>query len=124
MTPPFRAEHVGSLLRPAALKGARARAEAGELGADELAALEDDAIAAAVRLQEAAGLPVVTDGEFRRGAWHTDFLTSLEGVEATRASYAISFHDDEGHEEQIATMMAVTGKVRRTRPIWCGRSPS
>ena len=115
--PPFRAEHVGSLLRPAALKAARDRAQAGEMGPDELTAIEDEAIIAAVRMQEDAGLPVVTDGELRRGAWHTDFLTALEGVEATRTSYAISFRDDEGHTEQIATMMTVTGKVRHGRPI-------
>jgi 5-methyltetrahydropteroyltriglutamate--homocysteine methyltransferase len=115
--PPFRAEHVGSLLRPDALKDARAKAQAGETSAAELAAIEDEAIRRAVRLQEDAGLPVVTDGELRRSAWHTDFLTALDGVKATRTSYAVSFHDDEGHEEQIATMMAVTGKVRRSRPI-------
>ncbi len=80
--PPFRADHVGSLLRPAALKDARARHERGEIGADELAAIEDREIAAVIRNQEAVGLKSVTDGEFRRASWQTDFLIGLDGVEA------------------------------------------
>src|ERR1700736_1004351 len=80
--PPFRADHVGSLLRPAALKEARGKRERGEIGADELAAIEDREIAAVIRKQEAAGLKSVTDGEFRRASWQTDFLVGLDGVES------------------------------------------
>jgi 5-methyltetrahydropteroyltriglutamate--homocysteine methyltransferase len=80
--PPFRADHVGSLLRPAALKEARAKRERGEIGADALKAVEDREIAAVIRRQEAAGLQSITDGEYRRASWQTDFLTALDGVES------------------------------------------
>src|ERR1700692_4092588 len=80
--PPFRADHVGSLLRPAALKDARVQHERGEIGADALAAIEDREIAAVIGKQEAAGLKSVTDGEFRRASWQTDFLVGLDGVES------------------------------------------
>jgi 5-methyltetrahydropteroyltriglutamate--homocysteine methyltransferase len=80
--PPFRADHVGSLLRPAALKEARGRRERGEIAAAELAAIEDREIAAVIRKQEAVGLSSVTDGEFRRASWQTDFLVALDGVES------------------------------------------
>jgi 5-methyltetrahydropteroyltriglutamate--homocysteine methyltransferase len=80
--PPFRADHVGSLLRPAALKDARGRRERGEISADALAAIEDREIAAVIGKQEAVGLKSVTDGEFRRASWQTDFLVGLDGVES------------------------------------------
>jgi 5-methyltetrahydropteroyltriglutamate--homocysteine methyltransferase len=80
--PPFRADHVGSLLRPAALKQARLKHERGEIDAAELRAAEDEAIAAVIRKQEAVGLKAVTDGEFRRASWQTDFLVGLDGVES------------------------------------------
>jgi hypothetical protein len=79
-TPPFRAEQVGSLLRPIELREARARAKAGALSATELRAVEDRCIRAAVARQESVGLSIVTDGEFRRDFWHLDFLCQLEGV--------------------------------------------
>jgi 5-methyltetrahydropteroyltriglutamate--homocysteine methyltransferase len=75
--PPFRAEHIGSLLRPERLIAGRRRCRAGEIGHDELAAIEDEAIADAVRLQEAAGFAVVTDGEFRRASYHGYFYSRL-----------------------------------------------
>ncbi len=80
--PPFRADQVGSLLRPAALKEARAKHERGELSDEALHTAEDDAIAAVIRKQEAVGLKAVTDGEFRRASWQTDFLVALDGVES------------------------------------------
>ena len=80
--PPFRADHVGSLLRPAVLREARGRHERGEIDADALRALEDREIAAVIRQQEAVGLKSVTDGEFRRASWQTDFLVGLDGVES------------------------------------------
>jgi 5-methyltetrahydropteroyltriglutamate--homocysteine methyltransferase len=80
--PPFRADHVGSLLRPAALKEARAKHERGEIGDEALKAAEDEAIAEVIRKQEAVGLKAVTDGEFRRASWQTDFLVALDGVES------------------------------------------
>jgi 5-methyltetrahydropteroyltriglutamate--homocysteine methyltransferase len=80
--PPFRADHVGSLLRSAALKDARACREKGEIAADELRAIEDREIASLIRKQEAVGLKSITDGEYRRASWQTDFLVGLDGVES------------------------------------------
>src|SRR6516164_3805786 len=80
--PPFRADHVGSLLRPAALKAARGKRERGEITAAELAAIEDREIEKVIRKQEDIGLRSVTDGEFRRAFWNYDFLGKLPGVEA------------------------------------------
>jgi 5-methyltetrahydropteroyltriglutamate--homocysteine methyltransferase len=79
-TPPFRADHVGSLLRPAALHALRERYSKGEISADELRAAEDDAVRDAVALQEDVGLAVATDGEFRRESWNMDYLFELGGV--------------------------------------------
>src|SRR3979490_2608803 len=80
--PPFRADHVGSLLRSAMLKEARAKRERDEIGADALHAVEDREIAALIEKQEAAGLKSITDGEYRRASWQTDFLAPLDGVES------------------------------------------
>ena len=114
---PFRADHVGSLLRPQALLEARAACASGTLTPEAFAAIEDQAVRDVVAMQESVGLRAITDGEFRRGAWHTDFLTGFEGISLTDSTYAVSFRDEEGHEEQIRTMMAVTGKVSRPRPF-------
>src|SRR5262249_17894817 len=89
--PPFRADHVGSLLRPAALKEARAKRERGELTAQELAAVEDREIEKVIRKQEQIGLQAVTDGEFRRAFWNYDFLGQLDGVEAYLGERKIKF---------------------------------
>jgi 5-methyltetrahydropteroyltriglutamate--homocysteine methyltransferase len=83
--PPFRADHVGSLLRPEELKAARHQFADGKISAADLKAKEDVAIADAIRRQEAVGLHSITDGEFRREAWQTDFLSQLDGVEAVIA---------------------------------------
>jgi 5-methyltetrahydropteroyltriglutamate--homocysteine methyltransferase len=80
--PPFRADHVGSLLRTAALKEARAKRERGEIDAEALQAVEDVEIIKLIRRQEEVGLKSVTDGEFRRASWQTDFLVALDGVES------------------------------------------
>ena len=80
-TPPFRADQVGSLLRPAAIKRARDQAGSGAITPDELKTVEDEAIREVIRKQEAVGLQAVTDGEFRRAYWHFDFLEHLDGVE-------------------------------------------
>src|SRR3989338_1568305 len=79
--PPFRADHVGSLLRPAALHEARAKRAKGEIGAAELKAIEDREIERVIKRQEEVGLQSITDGEFRRSWWHLDFLWGLDGVE-------------------------------------------
>jgi 5-methyltetrahydropteroyltriglutamate--homocysteine methyltransferase len=80
--PPFRADHVGSLLRTAPLKEARARRERGQIDADALRAVEDEEIIKLIRTQEEVGLKSVTDGEYRRASWQTDFLVALDGVES------------------------------------------
>src|ERR1041385_6228177 len=80
LNPPFRADHVGSLLRPPALLAARQRRHHGEISSDELRRIEDDCIREVVAKQEAAGLESVTDGEFRRTYFHIDFLERLQGV--------------------------------------------
>jgi 5-methyltetrahydropteroyltriglutamate--homocysteine methyltransferase len=115
--PPFRADHVGSLLRPAELHAARARREAGEISADELRAVEDRAIRAAVALQESVGLQGVTDGEFRRAFWHVDFLTGFDGIVATQSNYAVTFKGERGETANTRSMLVVDGKVRRSRPV-------
>jgi 5-methyltetrahydropteroyltriglutamate--homocysteine methyltransferase len=80
--PPFRADHVGSLLRSAALKDARLRRERGEIDAAALQSVEDREIITLIRRQQDVGLAAVTDGEYRRASWQTDFLVALEGVES------------------------------------------
>ena len=117
MTIPFRADHVGSLLRPARLHEARARAARGEISPAALREVEDAAILDVIRLQEEAGLRSITDGEFRRTIWHTDFLTGLHGIEATRANYSVSFRGEQGEVTGTGSMMVVREKVRRVRPI-------
>lgn len=90
-TPPFRADQVGSFLRSPAIKEARARHEAGELDAAGLTAIEDAEIVDLIRAQEAAGLRLATDGEFRRSWWHFDFIGLLEGVEIVEIDHGIQF---------------------------------
>src|SRR5258708_38015204 len=89
--PPFRADHVGSLLRPAALKEARAKRARAEISAAELAAIEDREIERIVRKQEESGLQSVADGEFRRSWWHLDFLWGLDGVERYAMDRGMAF---------------------------------
>ncbi len=104
--PPFHADHVGSLLRPAALKDARAKHGKGELNAAGLQAVEDREIERAIRKQEEVGLKLATDGEFRRSWWHFDFFRHLEGVEMISAP-PIKFHGVETKAEAIK----IVGKV-------------
>ena len=114
MTPPFRADQVGSLLRPPELREARAKAKRGEISAEALRNVEDAAIRQAVERQQAIGLEAITDGEFRRDWWHVDFLTGLEGVESYAAPLVVGFHNT----EEQPPMLRVAGKVRRTRPVF------
>ncbi len=111
--PPFRADHVGSLLRPARLAEARARGKAGEMTAEDVRAVEDDCVADAVALQEGLGLHGVTDGEFRRDWWHLDFLWGFDGVEPWEALRAQSFSNAEQ-----PPMAKVTGKVGHPHGIF------
>jgi len=90
-TPPFRADHVGSLLRSSALHAARQQRERGEIDAGALRAIEDREIRALIAKQEAVGLKSITDGEYRRASWQTDFLTALDGVEAYHGERKFKF---------------------------------
>ena len=105
--PPFRADHVGSLLRSAPLKEARAKREKGEITADQLKAIEDREIEAIIKKQEAAGLKSITDGEYRRAFWNYDFLGKLDGVEAYLGERKISFQG----VQPKPMMLRVIGKL-------------
>jgi 5-methyltetrahydropteroyltriglutamate--homocysteine methyltransferase len=105
--PPFRADHVGSLLRPPALKEARASRQRGEIGADELKRIEDREIERAIKKQEEVGLQSITDGEFRRSWWHLDFLWGLDGAEKHVMDTGIAFAAVTTRNEGVA----VTGKL-------------
>src|ERR1700752_4602726 len=94
--PPYRADHVGSLLRPRQLLEARAAARRGEITADALRAAEDKAIRDAVKLQEDAGLRSATDGEFRRDAWHIDFLKEFANVAVIPSKIKARFQSEQG----------------------------
>ena len=105
--PPFRADHVGSLLRSAALKDARAKREANQITAEQLKAVEDREIDAIIRKQEAVGLKSITDGEYRRAFWNYDFLGLLPGVEAYLGERKIAFQG----KQPKPMMLRVTGKL-------------
>src|SRR5262245_24761443 len=117
MKPPFRADQVGSLLRPQELKDAREPLKAGKISLEPLKTGEDAAIRKAVAMQEAAGLQGITDGEFRRAFWHVDFLTGFDGIVATQGQYALKFHGEGGAESETKSMMVVNGKVKRSKPV-------
>ena len=110
--PPFRADHVGSLLRPAALHEARAKRARGEIGAAELNAVEDREIQRIIRKQEETGLQSVTDGEFRRSWWHLDFLWGLDGAEKRVMDSGIAFAGVTTRNEGVK----VTGKLGLAGP--------
>jgi 5-methyltetrahydropteroyltriglutamate--homocysteine methyltransferase len=112
--PPFRADHVGSFLRPQRLLAARARHERGELGPEQLREVEDEAIAEIVALQRDCGLRSITDGEFRRTYFHLDFLRQLGGVEA---GIPVTVRRPDGSEELAPPVIKVTGPVRHVRDV-------
>jgi 5-methyltetrahydropteroyltriglutamate--homocysteine methyltransferase len=113
MRPPYRADHVGSLLRPPRLRQARSRREAGTLSAAELRAVEDDCIREAVRWQEALGLQSVTDGEFRRSFYHVDFLARLEGVSTAGKAHRVRYRGKRKRIDYDVPTPMVSGKLRR-----------
>jgi 5-methyltetrahydropteroyltriglutamate--homocysteine methyltransferase len=114
--PPFRADHVGSFLRPKALLEARARRKKGEIDAAALREVEDAAIREVVKLQEDWGLHGITDGEFRRTFFHIDFLEQLEGVEV-REGMAIKFRGAASTVDFAPPVLHVTGKLKHVKPI-------
>ena len=116
--PPFRADHVGSLLRPAALTQARAARERGELTAEALTRVEDDAIREAVRRQEDLGFKLATDGEFRRREWHMDFIRQFANVRSVPSQIKVRFHTTEGDTEVAPPGLRIEGRLSRPHPIF------
>jgi 5-methyltetrahydropteroyltriglutamate--homocysteine methyltransferase len=115
VNPPFRADHVGSLLRPPEVLAARQRLASGEIGPDELRAVEDSAIAEMIPKLEATGMQAITDGEFRRAWFHLDFLHQLDGV--TVSGTIAPSSDAQQTVGQAPPKITVTGKLRHQHPI-------
>jgi 5-methyltetrahydropteroyltriglutamate--homocysteine methyltransferase len=116
--PPFRADHVGSLLRPRHLLTAREELAAGAITAVELRAIEDEAIREAVALQRDAGLRSVTDGEFRRASWHMDFIYQIGGIAKVPGSLVSTFHNPEGDITFTPDAIRVTRKLAMDATIF------
>jgi 5-methyltetrahydropteroyltriglutamate--homocysteine methyltransferase len=116
--PPFRADHVGSLLRPAKLLAAREQRAAGEIDAGELRAAEDEAIRDVVRMQRDVGLRSATDGEFRRTSWHMDFIYRLGGIHRTDEKIQVHFRNAEGELDFESAALAVDAPIRLTETIF------
>ena len=110
-TPPFRADHVGSLLRPPELLKAREDFAAGRVSAEDLRSAEDGAIRDVVRMQEEVGLQSATDGEFRRASWHMDFIYGLGGVEKASDNMSVQFRNAEGTIEFTPAALRVEERV-------------
>jgi 5-methyltetrahydropteroyltriglutamate--homocysteine methyltransferase len=111
-SPPFRADHVGSLLRPARLLQARDDFTAGQITAADLRAVEDEEIPGAIRMQEEVGLQSATDGEFRRASWHMDFIYALGGVSKAPGHLAVKFTNAAGGIEFTPASIRIDGKLR------------
>lgn len=116
--PPFRADHVGSLLRPPELLAARADFAAGTIPAERLREVEDDAIRTVVREQENVGLQSATDGEFRRTSWHMDFIYQLGGVHRADDQLTVKFRNEAGGLEFTSAALRVDGKITLPAPIF------
>jgi 5-methyltetrahydropteroyltriglutamate--homocysteine methyltransferase len=117
-SPPFRADHVGSLLRPPQLLEARELHAAGAIDDEELRAAEDDAIRDVVRMQEEVGLRTATDGEFRRASWHMDFIYSLGGISRAKDNLTVQFRNPEGTIEFTPAALHVGEKIRLEETIF------
>ena len=116
--PPFRADHVGSLIRPDALIEARAAAEKGELAAAELARIQHRAIRDVVRLQQEAGLRLATDGEYNRFSWQRDFLLKIGNVRPMASKLTVRFHSAAGTRDHTPPSLQVVGKLSRPQGIF------
>src|SRR6185312_10739389 len=109
--PPFRAEHVGSLIRPDTLIRARQAAEKGEIAPTDLTRIQHEAIREAVRMQEDMGFRLATDGEYNRGFWQRDFLLKLSNVRPAPAKFTVRFHSSAGPRDNAPAALEVTGKL-------------
>ncbi|MFI4981142.1 MAG: 5-methyltetrahydropteroyltriglutamate--homocysteine S-methyltransferase [Nevskiales bacterium] len=117
-SPPFRADHVGSLLRPPELLHARDQHARGEISRRQLRAAEDAAIREAVRRQQEIGLKAVTDGEFRRTWFHLDFLQEFAGVTVVQSPMKARFHTASGEIEMQPSALQIVGRISRPQPIF------
>src|SRR5499427_9310528 len=111
--PPFRADHVGSLIRPEALIKAREQAEKKEIPEGELKRIQQAAIRDVVRMQEDLGLRLVTDGEYNRHSWHRDFMLKFRNVRMIPSKLTVRFHSDAGDRLHSPPTMQVTGRLAR-----------
>ncbi len=116
--PPFRADHVGSLLRPGKLLRAREESAAGRLRPEDLRTVEDEAIRDVVRMQEQVGLQSATDGEFRRASWHMDFIYQLGGISPAREHIKVHFRNAAGDLDFETAALHVHDKVRLEHTIF------
>ncbi len=116
--PPFRADHVGSLIRPDALVAARQAAEKGELAKAELARIQHDAIREVVRLQEEIGFRLATDGEYNRNYWQRDFLLKIDNVAPMPAKLTVRFHSAAGTRDHAPPSLQVVGRLSRPHGIF------
>jgi 5-methyltetrahydropteroyltriglutamate--homocysteine methyltransferase len=117
--PPFRADHVGSLLRPPELLAAREHFAAGGIDAEQLRAVEDDAIRDVVALQDSVGLRTVTDGEFRRASWHMDFIYQLDGISKVMdETLHVQFRNEQGTIEFAPPSLHVGARIAVSRTIF------
>src|SRR5580704_12113833 len=117
-SPPFRADHVGSLLRPPRLLKARDDFAAGRITAADLRAVEDEEIPGAIKMQEDVGLQSATDGEFRRASWHMDFIYQLGGVSKAPGNLAVKFRSAEGNIEFTPAALHVGSKIKLEHTIF------
>jgi 5-methyltetrahydropteroyltriglutamate--homocysteine methyltransferase len=117
-SPPFRADHVGSLLRPRRVLAARSDHEASRIDAAELRSIEDDAIREIVAKQEEIGLQSATDGEFRRASWHMDFIYQLDGITKEAGHIAVKFHNEDGDIEFTPAALHVDGRLGLSKTIF------
>ncbi|MFI0452717.1 5-methyltetrahydropteroyltriglutamate--homocysteine S-methyltransferase [Actinomadura sp. 6N118] len=118
LTPPFRADHVGSLLRPPELLHARAEHAAGRIKTEELRAIEDEAIRSVVAMQNEVGLRSATDGEFRRASWHMDFIYRLGGISPADEQIKVRFHRENGDIEFTTAALRVHDRIRLDKTIF------
>ncbi len=116
--PPFRADHVGSLLRPQRLRQARDDFAADRIRADELREIEDESIRDVIRMQEDVGLQTATDGEFRRASWHMDFIYALDGISKAPGDLKVEFRNEEGTIEFTPAALHIDGKLGVSKPIF------
>jgi 5-methyltetrahydropteroyltriglutamate--homocysteine methyltransferase len=117
-SPPYRADHVGSLLRPPELLQAREDHARGQIDDEALRAVEDEAIRDVVRMQQEVGLKTATDGEFRRASWHMDFIYSLDGVSKAPGHLTVKFHNLEGDIEFTPAALHIDGKLGVSETIF------